>query len=67
MKRDLALSGLEDRRPNAGVHLYNHPVVRRSTLILTINRFEQDRQLASALEFLVGALGAAALAHRLLS
>lgn len=38
-----------------------------STLILTINGFEPDRQLASALEFLVGALGAAAVAHRLMS
>ena len=37
------------------------------TLILTVNRFEPDRQLAFALEFLVVALGAAAIARRLLS
>ena len=37
------------------------------TLILIVDRFEPDRQLAFVLEFVVLALGVAAIARRLLS
>ena len=37
------------------------------TLILIVDRFEPDRQLAFVLEFVVLALGFAAIARRLLS